>query len=192
MSERPGREERECTCASDPSPVTHHSSPSYVVFSHGLEGDPRGPKILALSAVAQRRGWRVESVDYRGMDPMSRIDKLLEVCRSLPQPLVLVGSSLGGHVAATVSAQVRTQAMFLLAPAFFMPGYEQYTPRPAECHIEIVHGWNDDVVPPANSIRFAQLHRSTLHLIDSDHRLTASIDEICSLFDLFLQRLALP
>jgi len=79
--------------------------------------------------------------------------------------------------------------MFLLAPAFFMPGYEEYTPVPARCPIEIVHGWNDTVVPPQNSIRFAQQYRATLHLIDSDHRLTANIDEICQLFELFLARI---
>ena len=80
--------------------------------------------------------------------------------------------------------------MFLMAPAFYMPGYEQYTPVPAACPIEIVHGWRDDVVPPQNSIRFAQQYRSTLHLIDSDHRLTAELPDICSLFELFLRRLA--
>ena len=69
-------------------------------------------------------------------------------------------------MSAAVSAQVRTRAMFLLAPAFFMPGYEQYTPVPAACPIAIVHGWNDDVVPVDNSIRFAKLYKSQLHVLD--------------------------
>ena len=161
-----------------------------VVFSHGLDGEPWGTKIVALAKVVEAHHMRVESVDYRGMEAPARVAKLFAVARELPQPLILVGSSLGGHVAASVSSLVPTRGMFLMAPAFFMPGYEQYTPVPAACPIEIVHGWNDDVVPAANSIRFAQQYRSTLHLIDSDHRLTANLDEVCELFDLFLRRIA--
>jgi surfactin synthase thioesterase subunit len=79
--------------------------------------------------------------------------------------------------------------MFLLAPAFFMKGFEQYTPTPAQCPIEIVHGWNDTIVPVENSIKFAQLYKSALHVLDSDHRLTSSIETICELLDSFLARL---
>lgn len=165
----------------------------YIVFSHGQDGAPWGSKIVAMAEVARRHGLQVESVDYRGMaDPLARVAKLSAFCKQLPGSLLLVGSSLGGHVAAAVSMQVPMRGMFLLAPAFYMPGYEQYTPQPAACPVEIVHGWNDDIVPPQNSIRFAQLHRCTLHLLDSDHRLTASIGDICQLFDLFLQRLTRP
>jgi surfactin synthase thioesterase subunit len=161
-----------------------------VVFSHGLEGEPWGTKIAAMAPIAQRRGLRVESIDYRGMEPLARVDKLLAVASTLPQPLILVGSSLGAHVAATVSARVSTRGMFLLAPAFYMKGYEQHTPVPADCPIEIVHGWNDTVVPADNALRFARQYRSTIHLIDSDHRLSDSIELICRLFDLFLERVA--
>jgi predicted esterase len=159
-----------------------------VIFSHGLDGEPWGTKIVALAEVAKGQDLRVESVDYRGMEAPARVEKLLGFAKGFTSPVILVGSSLGGHVAASVSQLVPTRGMFLMAPAFFMPGYEQYTPVPATCPIEIVHGWNDDVVPVQNSIRFAQQYRSTLHLIDSDHRLTANLDEVCSLFDLFLRR----
>lgn len=163
--------------------------PDYIIFSHGQDGEPWGAKIIAMAEVAKRHDLRVESVDYRGMaDPAARVAKLLAFCRELPGSLLLVGSSMGGHVAAAVSREVPTRGMFLLAPAFFMRGYEQYTPQPAACPIEIVHGWNDDIVPAQNSIRFAQQYKSTLHLLDSNHRLTANIDDVCRLFDLFLQR----
>jgi len=165
----------------------------YVVFSHGQDGEPWGSKIVAMAEVARRHGLQVESVDYRGMaDPLARVAKLLAFCKELPGSLLLVGSSMGGHVAAAVATQVPTRGMFLLAPAFYMPGYEQYTPQAPACPVEIVHGWNDDIVPPQNSIRFARQYRATLHLLDSDHRLTASIGDICQLFDLFLQRVTRP
>jgi pimeloyl-ACP methyl ester carboxylesterase len=176
---------------SDRSPVTRHSSPASpcVVFSHGLDGEPWGAKIAAMAPIAERHGLRVESIDYRGMEPQVRVARLLDAARTLPQPLILVGSSLGAHVATAVSTQVSTLGLFLLAPAFYMRGYEEYTPQPPACPIEIIHGWNDEIVPVANSIRYAQQYRTRLHLLDSDHRLTANIDDICELFDLFLRRL---
>jgi pimeloyl-ACP methyl ester carboxylesterase len=166
-------------------------SARYVVFSHGQDGEPWGTKIVAMAEVARRHGLSVESVDYRGMDdPLARVQRLLEVCAGLPGALVLVGSSLGGHVAAAASTQVPTRGMFLLAPAFYMPGYEHYTPEPANCPVAIVHGWNDDIVPPENSMRYARQYKAALHLIDADHRLTANVDEVCELLDGFLRRLA--
>jgi pimeloyl-ACP methyl ester carboxylesterase len=161
-----------------------------IVFSHGQDSEPWGTKITAMAQVARDHGLEVESVDYRGMaDPAVRVQRLLEVCRALPGKLLLVGSSLGGHVCTAVSTQVPTRGLFLLAPAFFMPGYERYTPAPAQCPVDIVHGWNDDVVPADNSIRYARQYKCTLHLLDSDHRLTANLAEVCDLLDRFLRRL---
>jgi surfactin synthase thioesterase subunit len=73
-----------------------------------------------------------------------------------------------------------------------MPGYEQYTPTPARCPIAIVHGWNDDIVPVANSIRYAQQYKAALHILDSDHRLTADLEQVCALLDGFLRKLLAP
>lgn len=162
-----------------------------IVFSHGKDGAPWGPKIVAMAEVARRHGLTVESIDYRGIDdPAARVAKAVELCRSLRTPPILVGSSLGGHVSAAVSALVPTRAMFLLAPAFFMRGFEQFTPTPASCPIAIVHGWNDTIVPVENSIKFAQMYKSALHVLDSDHRLTDSVAEICELLDSFLKKLS--
>ncbi len=165
-------------------------SEQYIVFSHGQDGEPWGTKIVAMAEVARRPGLTVESVDYRNMaDPAARVEKLLEVCKKLPGELILVGSSLGAHVCTTVSTQVMTRGLFLLAPAFFMPGYERYTPPPPACPVDIVHGWNDDIVPVDNSIRYARQYKCALHLLDSDHRLSANINDIRALLDRFLQKL---
>ena len=80
--------------------------------------------------------------------------------------------------------------MFLLAPAFFMPGYERYTPeRRRAARSTIVHGWNDDDRArrrTACATRGSTGRRCTC--IDSDHRLTANVDEVCELLDRFLRR----
>ena len=161
-----------------------------VVFSHGKESGPWGSKITAMAEVARALTLDVVSVDYRGMDdPLARVGKLVHVVSGLSAPPVLVGSSMGGHVAAAAAARLKPDGLFLLAPAFYMAGYEQYTPQDVACPTVIVHGWHDDIVPADNSIRWAREHRAALHLLDSDHRLEDQIEAICQLLRAFLLRL---
>jgi alpha/beta superfamily hydrolase len=158
-----------------------------VVFSHGKESGPWGSKISALAQVAERRRWSVDSVDYRGIDdPHQRVAKLLAREAGVSGQLLLVGSSMGGHVAASASNTLAAAGLFLMAPAFYMPGYEQYTPIPAPAPITIVHGWRDEVVPVDNSIRYAREYAATLVLLDTDHRMNDRLDDIGRQFDVFL------
>ena len=162
-----------------------------VVFSHGRESGPWGSKITAMAAVVRTDGWAAESVDYRGLDdPSERVRKLLVAGKEFQNPLVLVGSSMGGHVAASAASQLGARGLFLLAPAFYMAGYEEYTPQDVACPTAIVHGWHDDIVPVENSIRWAREHQAALHLLNSDHRLEDQIEAICLLLRAFLPALA--
>jgi alpha/beta superfamily hydrolase len=158
-----------------------------VVFSHGKESGPWGAKITAMAATVQALELAVESVDYRGMDdPGARVDKLMATASGLSGAVVLVGSSLGGHVAAAAAARVKARGLFLLAPAFYMPGFEAYTPQEVPCPTAIVHGWHDDIVPVDNSVRWAREHCAALHVLDSGHRLEDKIETICRLLRTFL------
>jgi pimeloyl-ACP methyl ester carboxylesterase len=164
-----------------------------VVFSHGRESGPWGSKITAMAAVVRTLGWAAESVDYRGLDdPSERVRKLLVAGKEFQNPLVLVGSSMGGHVAASAASQLGARGLFLLAPAFYMAGYEEYTPQDVACPTAIVHGWHDDIVPVENSIRWAREHQAALHLLNSDHRLEDQIEAICLLLRAFLPALDEP
>ncbi len=91
-------------------------------------------------------------------------------------------------MATAASAQLRPQALFLLAPAFHLPRHGMGAPPPRAAAVAIVHGWNDDVVPAENSVRFARTHRCTLHLIDGDHRLKENIDEVNEYLAMVLRR----
>jgi len=158
-----------------------------VVFSHGKESGPWGSKITAMAAVVRDLNLGVESVDYRGMvDPGRRVEKLVQAGGEFKGPLVLVGSSMGGHVSAAAAGRLNVRALFLLAPAFYMSGLEEYTPQDVAVPTVIVHGWHDDVVPVENSIRWSREHRATLHVLDSDHRLEDQIGPICVLLRAFL------
>ncbi len=164
--------------------------PATVVFSHGKESGPWGSKITAMASVVRDLELDAQSVDYRGIDdPAERVRTLLDRAAHFAPPLVLVGSSMGGHVAAAAAGRLRPRGLFLLAPAFYMPGYEQYTPQDVACPCVIVHGWRDDIVPVENSIRWAREHGATLHLLDSGHRLEDCIDSICLWLRAFLDEL---
>ncbi len=158
-----------------------------VVFSHGKESGPWGSKISAMARVVRDLGIAVESVDYRGLDdPTARVDTLIAAAKGMTGPLVLVGSSMGGHVAAAAAARLEPRGLFLLAPAFYMPGFEVHTPQEVACPISIIHGWRDDIVPVGNSIRWAREHGAALHVLDSGHRLDDQIGAIDVLLRAFL------
>lgn len=160
-----------------------------VVFSHGQESGPWGTKITRMADAAKSWGAAVESVDYKGIaDPVDRVEKLIKFCAAIEPPIVLVGSSMGGHVASTAALIIRPIGVFVLAPAFYMPGFEELTPIPPACPMAIVHGWRDDIVPVDNALKFARDAHCALHVLDGDHRLTSNIDEINVLFADFLSR----
>jgi len=161
-----------------------------VVFSHGQESGPWGTKIRAMAELAKSLGCQVESIDYQGIaDPTERVLKLIAECADIDDTLLLAGSSMGGHVATAAATELKAVGLFVLAPAYFMPGYEELTPTPPQLPICIVHGWNDDVVPVENSIRFAASCNAGLHVVDGDHRLTENIDEINYYLKRFIETL---
>ncbi len=162
-----------------------------VIFSHGQESGPWGTKIRAMADTVRALGCDADSIDYQGMrDPADRVGKLQNACRAIDDRLILVGSSMGGHVATAAARQVGAVGLFVLAPAYYMPGYEAHTPDAPAIPIAIVHGWRDDVVPVENSFRFARECGATLHIVDGDHRLTGNIDDINAYLKHFITRLA--
>jgi alpha/beta superfamily hydrolase len=163
--------------------------PPMVVFSHGSDSGPVGTKINALATVAERHGCAWVSIDYRGIaDPTARVHKLVAERQASWGRPILVGSSLGAHVCTAASVALNARSLFLMAPAFYMPGFEALTPTPHACPVTLVHGWWDDVVPVSHSVRFANTHHSYLHLLPGDHRLTEQLAEIEVLFAQHLRR----
>ena len=165
-------------------------SKGMVVFSHGKESGPWGTKITRLTEVAVNLGFGVMSVDFTStVDPDERIPMLLEAVELSDVRLVLVGSSMGGYVSTVASQDLLPNGLFLMAPAFYLPGYARQEPVPCAGTTEIIHGWKDYVVPVENSINFARQHGVTLHLVEGDHQLISRLDLIAELFKSFLLRL---
>lgn len=160
-----------------------------VYFAHGKESGPWGRKIQDLAKVAQDQGFVVESPDYSTtMNPYERVEMLLS---QQPQAtnLVLVGSSMGGFVSTIASQKLHPAGLFLLAPAFYMPGYTEHVPSGQIRELVVVHGWQDAIIPVTHSIRFAQEYQAQLYILNSDHQLLDQLPLLCQLFKLFLERI---
>lgn len=162
-----------------------------VHFIHGKESGPWGLKIQRLAKIADVQNYEVASLDYADLaDADKRVERLLDA-NPVSENLILVGSSMGGYVATIASQQLVPKGLFLMAPAFSLPGYyEESYPTPKAEKITIVHGWRDDIIAPSSSFRFAELYRAQLHLINGDHRLHDAIEVIEALFKLFLDDIA--
>ena len=108
---------------------------------------------------------------------------------SVAGPYVLAGSSMGGYVAAAAANKSQPLGLFLMAPAFYMKGYEAYTPAVPACPVTIVHGWHDAIVPWQNSTRFGADASARVILLNSDHYLTDVLAELKEEFAGFLREL---
>lgn len=162
-----------------------------VVFSHGKESGPHGTKIRVLSGIAEKHGWATDSIDYTDlMDPDERVERLLdELDGESRRPLVLVGSSMGAYVSLVAAASLRPQGVFLMAPALYIPGWKKQQYVEDLERVSIVHGWNDELIPPDNILRYAEAAACDLHLLPADHRLGEVLPELAGIFEAFLRRM---
>lgn len=170
-----------------------------VYFLHGMESGPDGLKIQAMRRVVEAAGLRSEAPDFRfSRDPAERTRHLLGL---LPrdEPVLLVGSSLGGFVAAATAAAAADMAdapliagLFLLCPAFDLPGYPLDRPdQPLRgTAVQLVHGRHDDVVPLATSLKAGADWQAGVLVVEDGHPLHDSIAPICVLLDDFVRRLS--
>ncbi|MDR5875157.1 YqiA/YcfP family alpha/beta fold hydrolase [Halomonas sp. CUBES01] len=164
-----------------------------VYLSHGLESGPGALKMQALKGIADKLDdCEAVVMDYRDQpEPQQRLQHLLATLKARgddPERCVLAGSSLGGWLSAAVSAQQPVLGCFLLAPALGLAHYPETSPTIQARCTHIIHGWQDDVIPPGPVIERAQRQRLSLRMVDDDHRLHESLDTLLSDFDTFLTR----
>lgn len=163
----------------------------HVILSHGRGSSANAKKIVYLARTAEALGhttYRVNDIDTQ--NPDTRLERLIEMVKIVNEPLVLVGSSMGGYTSILAAEHCRNlRGLFLIAPALYIPRYKHSSYPTDLPTTEIVHGWDDSVILYEHSVRFARERNATLHLIAGDHLLHDATAEIITLFDAFLRRL---
>jgi alpha/beta superfamily hydrolase len=158
-----------------------------IIYNHGMDSIPWGKKALALAEIAENRGFEFRSPDYQASNDLEwRVQQLLAQNISGYEKIILAGSSMGAYVATVAAEVINPNGLFLIAPAFYLPGYARTKFSPQTARIEVFHGWQDDVVPPENVWRFCTEHQARLHLLDADHRLLSILPIMTAAFDRFL------
>lgn len=166
---------------------------THVFLSHGLESGPGGTKIQALKAVAESfEQVQVHAIDHRSSkDPEVRLAQMhdaISASGASPDKIILAGSSMGGWVCAQTSARRDVLGCFLLAPALAMPDYPQSSPCIQAKHIQIIHGWDDDIALPMPVIELARQQALPVLMLPDGHRLANSLQRITEEFRAFLAR----
>lgn len=167
----------------------------HCILSHGFESGPDATKVTALAEAARRLGWSCERPDYTDLDACrekgelgdvpARLQRLLALARSAAErgPLVLAGSSLGAYISGLASLRVSVAGLFLMAPPIRMGHADPL--ETARVPTSIIHGWDDELIPAAHVVDWAQPRRARLLLVDDSHRLSghvqASADAFASL-----------
>lgn len=167
-----------------------------VILSHGLESGPDATKATAMAAVADRLGFRTVRPDYRDLDAAfglsgagRRLDRLNAAIDASDRgaPVILAGSSFGAFISGLASCERPVAGLFLLAPPLLLPGFD----RPfdlAPVPTEVVHGWDDELIPARAVVDFCAPRRIDLHLLPDSHRLASFVQPIADAFGRFLTR----
>ncbi len=146
-----------------------------LMFFHGLESGPFGRKYQWLVDA----GYSVESPDFEGIfDLPERLSIATDAIEAAMGPLLLVGSSYGGLVAALAyqgleeSHAAKVQGYLLLAPALHRPEFPD--PQIIPQRAMVIHGLQDEIVPIEASREFCVKHNVRLHEVEDEHALSQS------------------
>jgi predicted alpha/beta-hydrolase family hydrolase len=167
----------------------------HVILSHGLDSSPDATKVSALARVAESLGWSSERPDYSDIDARNdigevsaRLERLLDRASAAPKPLVLAGSSMGAFISALATLEVECVGLFLMAPPVVLEGY----PQSLDAELlptTVVHGWDDELIPAGDVVRWAQVRNDRLIMLDDSHRLAHHVEFCAEEFGRFLANL---
>ena len=146
------------------------------VFIHGLEGSSQGTKSRYLRQLFPD----LITPDFRGPldERMAQLEALVD---SRPN-LVLIGSSLGGLMAAIYTCQhpERMHQLVLLAPALANDAFVPFHDCQVEVPTRVYHGTEDEVVPidPVRTVAQKVFTQLTFETVADDHFLSKTLTMI--------------
>ena len=172
-------------------------SRGHCILSHGFESGPDATKVTALAEVAQRLGFTHERPDFTDLDARREVSSVGDVPARLQRlvglaataaargPVVLAGSSLGAYISAIASLQVPVQGLFLMVPPTRMGPMPALDAAPVP--ISVVHAWQDELIPAADVIAWAQARSARLLLVQDGHRLERHVEASAQAFEALLK-----
>ena len=163
-----------------------------IYLAHGRGGSQHSKEIFHLARTAKRAGHDTHCInDTDSEDPELRSARLTALVAAEPEPVVLMGFSMGGYTAMLAAAAHpdKVKGLFLIAPALYCLRYRvQHYPRISPT--TIVHGLHADVILYEHSLRYARDHDATLHLVKAGHFFYAphELAQLCHTFSGFLSQ----
>lgn len=167
----------------------------HVILSHGLDSSPDATKVSALARVAEAMGWSTERPDYSDIDARAdirevsaRLERLVDRANAAPRPLVLAGSSMGAFISALATLEIECVGLFLMAPPVVLEDY----PQSLDAELlptTVIHGWDDELIPAGDVVRWAQVRSDRLIMVDDSHRLEQHVEFCAEEFGRFLAAL---
>ncbi len=146
------------------------------MFMHGLEGSSQGTKSRYLRQLFPD----IITPDFRG--PLEARMAQLEALLDSTSNLILIGSSLGGLMAAIYTCQhpTRMQQLILLAPALANDAFMPFRDCRIEVPTRVYHGTQDDVVPlePVRAVAQRVFTQLTFEDVVDDHFLSKTLTAI--------------
>lgn len=165
-------------------------------YIHGYQSSPQGEKAKLLEQTLH-----AIPITYREGRPedlvISRCLQCIANTLAKDVPVVLIGSSLGGFLAASTALNHQNVIqLILLNPAIIPPEidlstiegmpqrilWEMRDPRLFEqkikAKITILRGTHDDVVPDEWVVRFAQAQDATIEIFNDDHRFSKNLHRL--------------
>lgn len=139
------------------------------MFLHGLDPE-QASEAKILSALG------VSVPDFRGSFS-KRMERLRETLENSNESWMLIGTDMGGLMAALWTMQNARQItrLILLAPTLQRPEFVA-PKKKVDTPTLLIHGTRDEVIPHALAKSQAELafNRLQVHLVDDDHRLSAT------------------
>lgn len=158
---------------------------SRIIYLHGSESDSNSGK------ARQFREWfpGMLTPDFIGSFEERMIQ--LEPILANKKDWTLIGSSFGGLMGAIFTLDYATQVrkLILLAPALTLPPFASYLDpstgsgqrrEPVSVPTIVIHGTADTVVPlePVREMAQKLFTNLTYHIVEDDHRLHKSVQEL--------------
>jgi len=172
-------------------------------YIHGYLSSPDGAKGTLFSNKLQAK-----AIQYRDVPPEELVvsDCLEKISEAIGDDTsaVLIGSSLGGFLAAKTAQLTHVSKLILINPAIIPPSVdisliddmpqriledmqdEKLFLSTIDSDIILLVGTNDDLVPNEWSVEFAKAQEARLHFFHDDHRFSTYLPHLPDIISSFL------